>query len=149
MIKNHTRQFFTDGKKKNRSGFRKGKKIGGGGIIRERKKVMTEKNRLDEEYCDALKRNSIKHYIIDSNNEFDYVDLADYMGMTFKQLQGYLIKMMERGELYINNGILQIEQDVSYFAFEKEMQDSKEYDIIENITEYIPPNFQKKFRGYT
>ena len=110
---------------------------------------MTEKNRLDEEYCDALKRNSIKHYIIDSNNEFDYVDLADYMGMTFKQLQGYLIKTMERGELYINNGILQIEQDVSYFAFEKEMQDSKEYDIIENITEYIPPNFQKKFRGYT
>lgn len=110
---------------------------------------MTRKNRLDEEYCDDLKRRSIKHYIIDSNNEFDYVDLADHMGMTFKQLQGYLIKMVERDELYIDNGILRIKQDMFCFAFEKEMQDLKKYVIIEDIKEYIPPNFQKKFKGYT
>lgn len=110
---------------------------------------MNRKNRLDEEYCDNLKRNSIKHFISSLNNEFDYVDLAEHMGMTFRQLQGYLATMVEEGELYINNGMIQINQHMSYSVFEKGMQDLEEYGIMEEVKEYIPPNFQKKFKGYT
>jgi len=104
----------------------------------------------DDIYVDELKRNAIKNYILATNGEFDYEDLAELMGMTFMQLRKYLIRMKVRGDIIIEEGCLSVKEDY-YHRFCNEL--SYDYKIkcdkILDADKYVPKDFQKNFKGYT
>lgn len=107
---------------------------------------MYKRNRVDDIYCEQLKINAIKRYIALKGHGFDYGELAEHMGMTYKQLRGYIQRLIEGEEIIFEDGVIVLKEKEKNVR--NLVQIEKRCDRIIEAQEYIPSKFSKKFKGY-
>ncbi|MCM1119248.1 MAG: hypothetical protein NC543_07810 [bacterium] len=105
-----------------------------------------------EDYSRKIKEREILHFIYENGENFDYMELASHMEMTYGQLRKEIRRLLEKQQLVVREGVLKVSflYEASYYMQEKE---AVEYHLHSDLTEdqsvYIPQNFRSKFAGYS
>lgn len=105
-----------------------------------------------EDYSRKIKEREILHFIYENGENFDYMELASHMEMTYGQLRKVIKRLLEKQQLVVKEGVLKtsVIYETIYKNQEKEVIENHAHsDLTEDHSVYIPQNFRSKFAGYS
>lgn len=108
-------------------------------------------NTVDKaEYASKIKQREIIGYIIEHGENFNFLELANHMGMTSGQLRREIKCLLDQQDLIVTNEVLKVAErhEIMYDIYIKRLlEDKADFSVTEKELYYIPSNFQSKFKG--
>lgn len=104
-----------------------------------------------EDYSRKIKEREILRYIYENGVNFDFMELASHMEMTYGQLRKEIKRLLEKQQLVVREGVIKVSiiYEAIYNMQEKEGTEChSSSDMTVDHSVYIPKNFRSKFAGY-
>lgn len=103
------------------------------------------------EYSKRIKQREIMEYILEHGENFDYMELARYMEMTYGQLRKLIKCLLNKHILVVQEGILKVSiiyENMYSDNMENQITNCNNNIIMDDRDVYVPENFIEKFSGY-